>query len=154
MNDKNKFKVLLVEDNDDHALLAKMSLDKLNHISFVDHVIDGKQALDYLFDSTSSATRVPNLTILDLNLPFVDGFEVLEAIRSNKKLKELPVIILTTSRNESDVKRAVQLGIIEYFVKPLNKEKLEIILDSLPKVELIKNKSLDNLNWKTMSFIR
>ncbi|NOR46065.1 MAG: response regulator [Candidatus Delongbacteria bacterium] len=151
---KDKFKVLLVEDNPDHALLAKMSLDKLKHISFVDHVIDGKQALNYLFDSMSSATKLPNLTILDLNLPIVDGFEVLEAIRSNKKLKDLPVIILTTSRNQTDVKKAVKLGIIEYFVKPLNNEKLEIILNTLPKVELIKNKSLDNLNWKTMSFIR
>lgn len=150
----DKFKVLLVEDNPDHALLAKMSLDKLKHISFVDHVVDGKQALNYLFDSMSSATKLPNLTILDLNLPIVDGFEVLEAIRSNKKLKDLPVIILTTSRNQTDVKQAVKLGIIEYFVKPLNNEKLEIILNTLPKIDLIKNKSLDNLNWKTMSFIR
>jgi DNA-binding response OmpR family regulator len=89
-----------------------------------------------------------------LNLPKLDGFEFLKEIRTNKKLKNLPVVVLTTSRSESDVKKAIELGIIEYFVKPLDKNRFEEILNSLPKAELIKNKSLDNLNWKTMSFIR
>ena len=153
MNEKNEFKVLLVEDNSDHALLAKLTLDKVRQISAIDHVIDGKQALDYLFGSKTSATALPDLTILDLNLPMVDGFEVLKEIRQNRKLKDLPVVVLTTSRSESDVKKAIKLGIIEYFVKPLNKNRLAEILDSLPEAELIKNKSMNNLNWKTMSFL-
>lgn len=154
MNDNNDFQVLLVEDNPDHAIIAKSTLKKLKQISLVDHVIDGQQALNYLLDSQSSATVLPNLTILDLDLPGVNGFEFLKEIRTNKKLKDLPVIVLTTSRSESDIKQAIQLGIIEYFVKPLDKNRFEEILNSLPKAELIKNKSMENLNWKTMSFIR
>ena len=153
MKEKKDLKILLVEDNQDHALIAKMTLKKIRHISTIDHVIDGKQALDYLFKSQDSATVLPNLTILDLNLPMVDGFEVLKEIRQNGKLKDLPVVVLTTSRSEPDVKKALNLGVIEYFVKPLDSSRLLEILDSIDNISNLKNKSLNNLNWKTMSFI-
>ena len=113
MEEQKEFKILLVEDNQDHALLAKMALKKINQISSIDHVVDGKKALNYLFNPQSSATSLPNLTILDLNLPSVDGFQVLKEIRNDKKLSKLPVVILTTSKHESDVKKALKLGVIE-----------------------------------------
>ncbi|MDA3838386.1 MAG: response regulator [Candidatus Delongbacteria bacterium] len=150
---KNDYKILLVEDDPDHALIAKMALKKLNQISSIDHVADGKKALSYLFDPQSSVAVLPNLTILDLNLPGIDGFEVLREIRNDKKLKGLPVVILTTSRNESDVKKALELGVLEYFVKPIDLNRLSDILDSTSTIGNLKNKSTDNLNWRTMSFI-
>ena len=153
MKEHKDLKVLLVEDNHDHALIAKMTLNKIRDISTIDPVIDGKQALDYLFGSKISASASPSLTILDLNLPVVDGFEVLKEIRQNKKLKKLPVVVLTTSKSESDVKKALNLGVIEYFVKPLDSNRLLEILDSIDNISNLKNKSLNNLNWKTMSFI-
>ncbi|MDA3885723.1 MAG: response regulator [Candidatus Delongbacteria bacterium] len=153
MNMDKEFKVLLVEDNPDHAFIAKMALKKLNQISSVDHVIDGGKALNYLFNDQASAEVLPNLTILDLNLPEIDGFEVLKEIRNHEVLRDIPVVVLTTSRNDSDVRQAIELGIIEYFVKPLNVNRLGEILDSLGKIGKLKNKSKDNLNWRTMSFI-
>ena len=154
MKEQRKLKVLLVEDNQDHALLAKMALKKLSQISSIDHVVDGKKALNYLICPQSSEISLPDLTILDLNLPSVDGFEVLSAIRNDKILKELPVVVLTTSKSESDIKKALKLGVIEYFVKPLDIDNFRKILDSLDKVENLQNKSMDNLNWRTMSFIQ
>ena len=154
MKEKKELKVLLIEDNHDHALLAKMTLKKINQILSVDHVIDGKKALDYLFCPQSLATSLPDLTILDLNLPSVDGFQVLKEIRNDRKLCKLPIVVLTTSKHESDVKKALKLGVIEYFVKPLNHTRLSEIIDSIDSVENLKNKSMNNLNWRTMSFIR
>ena len=153
MKRQDGYNVLLVEDNLDHALIATMALKKMSQISKIDHVVDGSQALKYLFNPQLSATSLPNLTILDLNMPSVDGFEVLKEIRNNKKLNELPIVVLTTSKHESDVKKALKLGIIEYFVKPLDVGRLSEILDSIDKIGNLKNKSMDNLNWRTMSFI-
>ncbi|MBN2789449.1 MAG: response regulator [Candidatus Delongbacteria bacterium] len=151
MRKGNDFRVLLVEDNPDHAIIAKMALKKIDKISHVEHVDNGKKALDYFFDPQSSARLLPNLTILDLNLPELDGFEVLKEIRNDKNLRNLPVVILTTSKNECDVKKALELGVAEYFIKPLNIDRLTEILNSIDE---IKNISNDNLNWRTMSFIR
>ncbi|MBN2789887.1 MAG: response regulator [Candidatus Delongbacteria bacterium] len=148
MNEKRECKVLLVEDNPDHALIAKMTLKKLDRISKVDHVVDGQKALNYLFDLDSSAKVLPNLTILDLNLPEVNGFEVLKEIRNHENISQLPVVVLTTSEHESDVSKAINLGVIEYLIKPLDHEKLSEILDSIDRVKNLKNKSLEELNCK------
>ncbi|MBN2789886.1 MAG: response regulator [Candidatus Delongbacteria bacterium] len=153
MKTDKEFKVLLVEDNPDHAMIARMTLEKIEKISTIDHVDDGKKALNYLFHDRASAKALPNLTILDLNLPEFDGFEVLKEIRKHELLSGLPVVVLTTSRNDSDVRKAIDLGIIEYFVKPLDKNRLSEILESLGEIGNLKNKSTENLNWLTMSFI-
>ncbi|MDA3885726.1 MAG: response regulator [Candidatus Delongbacteria bacterium] len=153
MENKSEFKVLLVEDNHDHAIIAKMALKKINKISKIKHVDNGKKALNYLFDSQTSARKLPNLTILDLNMPEIDGFQVLKEIRNDKKMNGLPVVILTTSKNESDVRKALELGVIEYFIKPIDLKRLSEILDSIDCIGNLENKNMDNLNWRTMSFI-
>jgi len=131
MNMKKEFKVLLVEDNHDHALLAKLTLEKLDQISTVHHIRDGQKTLNYLSDTFSSAIALPNLIILDLDIPEINGFDVMKKIRNDDNFKKLPIVVSTSSSNESDIIRAMDYGIIEYLVKPLNRKKIEEIVHSL-----------------------
>jgi two-component system response regulator len=115
--------ILLVEDNDDDQLLTLRAF-KHNHI--LNEVVvahDGVEALDYLFGTGAHAGRdlsvMPQIVLLDLGLPRVGGLEVLEAIRAHELTKFLPVIILTSSKQEEDVLRSYSLGANSYVRKPV-----------------------------------
>lgn len=118
----NQPSLLLVEDNDDDVFLMRRALKKAE-LSWPLHVVlDGKEALDYLAGAGLYTDRdrhpLPALIFLDLKLPYVHGFEVLHWIRSKSTLKNLPVVVLTSSPEERDRKKAEELGAKAYLVKP------------------------------------
>ncbi|MFH0759074.1 MAG: response regulator [Bacteroidota bacterium] len=121
-----EFEILLIEDNPDDAELALNALKKHKLANKVHWVEDGEEALDYLFASGKYAGRnaglKPKLILLDLKLPKVDGMEVLQKIKSDKKTKTIPVVILTSSREERDIIKGYQLGVNSYIVKPVDFE--------------------------------
>jgi two-component system response regulator len=121
----NPVEILLVEDNQNDARLTCDLLleDKLqNHLTVVD---DGVKALAYLRGLGDYQTRkAPDIILLDLNLPKKDGREVLAEIKTDPKLKHIPVIILTSSRAEEDILKAYNLSVSSYIIKPVNLDKL------------------------------
>jgi CheY-like chemotaxis protein len=114
--------ILLVEDNPKDLELTLVALEKTHLANEVITARDGEEALDYLFSRGSYADRQkgnPAVVLLDLKLPKVDGLEVLETIRKTDSLKRLPVVILTSSREERDVINSYNLGVNAYVVKPV-----------------------------------
>jgi two-component system, response regulator len=113
-------KILLVEDNADDAELTRLALDRHKLGSRVVHLTDGAQALEYLFGAEGdSAARGLRFVILDLKLPKVDGIHVLERIKADPRTREIPVIILSSSNQERDIRRSLDSGVNSYVVKPV-----------------------------------
>jgi CheY-like chemotaxis protein len=116
--------ILLAEDNQDDILLTKRAFKKSNILNELIVVNDGKEALDFLFykgkykDRDSKTT--PELILLDLKMPKIDGLEVLKSIRENSQTKHLPVVILTTSKEEKDMIDSYCLGANSYIIKPVD----------------------------------
>lgn len=123
MSDKT---ILLVEDNPDDVTLTLRALKKNNLLNEVVVARDGVEALDFLFCEGSYTNRVPEhlpeLILLDLKLPKVDGLEVLKRIRANERTKLLPVVILTSSNEQSDIISGYELGVNSYIRKPVDFE--------------------------------
>jgi DNA-binding response OmpR family regulator len=116
-------RILLVEDNPNDIELTMEALAENNIANAVDIVRDGEEALDYLNREKSFSSRRegnPGVILLDLKLPKISGLEVLKALRENDKLKMIPVVILTSSREESDLIEGYRLGINAYVVKPVD----------------------------------
>ena len=114
--------ILLVEDNPKDLELALLALEKSNLANEVITVRDGVEALDYLFrrgDYAGRAEGSPAVVLLDLKLPKLDGIEVLQRVRAEERLRAIPVVMLTTSREEKDLVRSYQLGVNAYVVKPI-----------------------------------
>jgi CheY-like chemotaxis protein len=118
--------ILLVEDNPDDVELTRLAFDEANVSNRMVVVSDGAEALDYLFARGKHATRnpaeLPSIVLLDLNLPKLDGREVLQAIRAEPRTRELPVIVLTTSAEPFDVEASYALGVNSYIQKPVDFE--------------------------------
>ena len=119
--------ILLVEDNPDDAELTRIAFEQARIANQLSVVTDGAQALDYLFARGAHAARnpddLPSLVLLDLNLPKLDGREVLQAIRANEATKSLPVVILTTSAEPFDLEASYELGVNSYIQKPVDFER-------------------------------
>lgn len=114
--------ILLVEDNPRDLELTLLALEQTNLANEVLSVRDGVEALDYLMRRGTYADRPvgnPAVILLDLKLPRVDGLEVLQQIKSNDDLRSIPVVMLTTSREESDLARSYKLGVNAFVVKPV-----------------------------------
>jgi len=123
MSEGNKI-ILLVEDNPDDEELTRLAFAESRVANELVVVRDGQEALDYLFSagkySDSSAYPRPELILLDLKLPKVDGLEVLRRVRADERTKLLPVVILTTSKEESDLVQSYTLGANSYIRKPVD----------------------------------
>ncbi len=116
-------RILLVEDNPNDAELTLEALAEHNLANIVEWVHDGAEALDYLYcRGKYEAHECNNLSVilLDLKLPKVDGLEVLRTIKTDERLKLLPVVVLTSSREERDMIESYRLGVNAYVVKPVN----------------------------------
>ncbi len=109
--------ILLVEDDPDHELLTIRALQKSKIANEVRVARDGEEALDALFGERAAK---PQLVLLDLKLPKVDGLEVLRRIRESESTQMLPVVVLTSSDEERDVVRSYKLGVNSYIRKPVN----------------------------------
>jgi CheY-like chemotaxis protein len=116
--------ILLVEDNEAHAELVIRGMRDQQVANLIHHVLDGEQALDYLFSrgkySVPGQNPRPNLILLDLRLPRVDGLEVLKTIKTTQDLLRIPVVILTSSDAETDIARSYDYHANSYVVKPLD----------------------------------
>ncbi|HXR80552.1 MAG TPA: response regulator [Saprospiraceae bacterium] len=113
--------VLLIEDNPEDAELTIRVLKKHNLANNLVHLQDGEAALDFLFAKGSN--NIPRLVLLDLKMPKVDGIEVLRKIKNDEQKKLIPVVILTSSKEERDVIESYKLGVNAYVVKPVEFEK-------------------------------
>src|SRR6185437_15014537 len=112
--------ILLVEDDPDHEALAIRALRKANVANEIQVAHDGVEALDYLNQVSTGAKPMPQLVLLDLKLPKVDGLEVLRNIRATDKTALLPVVVLTSSDEERDIVSSYRLGVNSYIRKPVN----------------------------------
>ncbi len=113
--------ILLVEDDPDHELLTIRALNKSHIANDVRVARDGEEALALLFgDGPGALATLPQVVLLDLKLPKVEGLEVLRRIRENERTRMLPVVVLTSSDEESDIVRSYKLGVNSYIRKPVN----------------------------------
>jgi two-component system response regulator len=116
--------ILLVEDNQDDVDLSLMAFKKCRIANEIEVVRDGEEALEYLFatgrHAGRDAARMPELILLDLNLPKVDGLEVLRRVRADERTRRLPVVVLTSSREESDIVSSYDLGANSFVQKPVD----------------------------------
>lgn len=112
--------ILLVEDDPDHEALAIRALRKSNVANEIRVARDGAEALAYLEDLSTGKERMPQLVLLDLKLPKVEGLDVLRAIRASDKTALLPVVVLTSSDEERDIVASYRLGVNSYIRKPVN----------------------------------
>ena len=116
-------RILLVEDDPRDVELTLTALGEYNLANEVVVTRDGEKALDYLYSRGEFSTRShdnPAVMLLDLKLPKIDGLEVLQQIRSDERLKLIPVVVLTSSHEERDMIRSYQLGVNAYVVKPVD----------------------------------
>ena len=126
-------RILLVEDNPDDIELTLKAFEKHNLANDIIVARDGEEALDILFhrDKESAGEKTPDLILLDLKLPKVDGMEVLRQIKNNSGTKFIPVIILTSSREEKDLVESYRLGVNSYIQKPVNFEKFAEVVKQI-----------------------
>src|SRR3972149_5468291 len=116
------FRIPLVEDNPNDIEITRRALEKGQLKNELTIARDGQEALDILFGPGGGRTSLPGLILLDLNLPRVDGREVLSRIKSDPVLRRIPVIVLTTSSREEDVVRSYDLGVNTFITKPVGFE--------------------------------
>jgi two-component system response regulator len=120
----DKIDILLVEDNPHDAEMTIRALNKVNLANKLLHVKDGVAALDFIFAKGEYAKRQienkPKIVLLDIKMPRVDGIEVLKQIKSNEDTRSIPVVIMTSSKEEQDIITSYNLGVNSYVVKPVD----------------------------------
>jgi two-component system response regulator len=135
--------ILLVEDNPQDAELTTRALKKHNLANRLITIEDGAEALDFIFHrgkyATMALSHPPKVVLLDLKLPKVSGLEVLRAIRQNDATRSLPVVIITSSREDPDIKAAYDLGANSYVVKPVDFDDFAQAVSSLGLYWLLVN---------------
>ena len=120
-------RIILVEDSPRDAEIALRAFGEYNLANEVMHLRDGVEALDYLYQRGEYADRangLPALILLDLKMPRVNGIEVTRAIKSDERTKRIPIVIMTSSNEESDIAETYNLGVNSYIVKPLDFDSL------------------------------
>ena len=141
----SSLEILLVEDNPQDAELTIRALKNRNLANNLVHVEDGQAALDFLFNTgrykNREITPKPKLVMLDLKLPKVDGIEVLRRIRADARTKLLPVVVLSSSREDRDVAEAYKLGVNSYIVKPVDFESFSEAVSNLGLYWLLLNEA-------------
>lgn len=140
---ESEIEILLVEDNPEDAELTIRALKKHNLTNKLVWLKDGAEALEFIFASGKYKDRevygIPKVILLDLKLPKVDGIEVLRRIREDERTKKIPVVILTSSREEKDICNGYTLGVNSYIVKPVDFEKFLQTVDEIGLYWLLLN---------------
>jgi two-component system, response regulator len=139
--------ILLVEDNPDDELLTLLAFKDNNIDNEVIIARDGAEALDYLFGKDKYAGNdlpIPQVILLDLKLPKIDGLEVLKRIRSDQRTKLLPVVILTSSKEETDIVKSYESGANSYIQKPVDFEQFSSAIKQLGLYWLLLNELPDH----------
>ena len=135
---RKPFEILLVEDNPADVEITIEAFRRSHKGNRVSVCRDGEEAMEFLFQRgryarAGSAPR-PDLVLMDLNLPRKSGAEVIEQLKSNEHLKDIPVVVLTTSDRDEDVKRCYQIGANNYLIKPVQFDDCVKLNDALPSV--------------------
>ena len=142
---ESPLEILLVEDNPNDAELSLYALKKFKIANSIHHARDGEEALTYLFKQVAGqqdmSVRVPRLILLDLKLPKVDGLEVLRKLKSDPRTQSVPVVVLTSSREERDIIESYNLGVNSYIVKPIDFEQFMEAVRSVGLYWLLLNQS-------------
>ncbi len=138
MNNYDQIEILLVEDNEDDAEMTIRALKKVNLANQLVHLEDGQAALDFLFGKMS---RKPKMILLDIKMPKVDGIEVLRKIKENENTRVIPVVIMTSSREEKDMLISYDLGVNSYIVKPVEFENFAKAVSELGLYWLLTNQT-------------
>jgi two-component system response regulator len=124
MADNEPVEILLVEDNPNDVELALHALKKNKVSNRIQVVRDGEEALDFIFGKDASSDgpseQRPKMVLLDLKLPKIDGLEVLKRLKSDPRTRSIPVIMMTSSREECDIVKSYELGVNSYIVKPVD----------------------------------
>jgi len=127
MSQNPPVEILLVEDSPEDLELTQRALRQANLANHIEVARDGAEALDFIFGEGSHAGRdpgeAPRLILLDLKLPKIDGLEVLQRIKNDPRTRTIPVVVLTSSREQQDVVDSYRLGVNSYIVKPVNFER-------------------------------
>ena len=115
--------ILLVEDNEDHAELTMRALMEGKIVNEIFHVLDGQEAIDYVYQkgryADSSRYPIPDLILLDIKLPGIDGLELLQTFKSDPAVSRIPIIMLTTSVKDEEIARGYRYGANSYIIKPI-----------------------------------
>ncbi|HUB87345.1 MAG TPA: response regulator [Verrucomicrobiae bacterium] len=149
MNENHIVEILIVEDTPQDLELALRALKKANLTNRIEVARDGAEAMDFVFCEGAHAGRKmengPKVILLDLKLPKVDGLEVLQRIKADPRTKTIPVVVLTSSKEQRDIVDSYRLGVNSYIVKPVNFERFAaavqdlgmywLLLNQPPKVE-------------------
>ena len=147
MNDGNVVEILLVEDNPRDAELTIRAFRKNNLANNLIHVEDGAKALDFLFSrgefKDREAGAQPKVILLDLKLPKVNGLEVLRIIKEDERTHTIPVVMITSSTEDPDIKAAYELGVNSYIVKPIQFEAFIQAMRQLSVYWLLVNQPLE-----------
>jgi two-component system response regulator len=136
--------ILLAEDSPADAEMAIDALREAHLANPIVHVIDGIEAMDFLLARDKFAGRgdgLPAVLLLDIKMPRMDGLEVLREIRDNEQLRHLPVVVLTSSREETDLARSWDLGVNAYVVKPVDSEQFFHAVQTLGKFWAVLNET-------------
>jgi len=127
MNKSDSIELLLVEDNPEDLELALLALREVNPSARIHIARDGAEALEFIFCEGPHAARrisdLPKVILLDLKLPKIDGLDVLKRLKGDVRTKSIPVVVLTSSKEQRDVVESYQLGVNSYIVKPVNFER-------------------------------
>lgn len=143
MNEINQVEILIVEDSQDDLDMTLRALRKANLANHIQVTRDGEEAVEFIFGQGAHAGRKvengPRLILLDLKLPKIDGMEVLKQIKADPRTKMIPVVVLTSSKEQKDVVDSYHLGVNSYIVKPVNFESFATAVQELGMYWLLLN---------------
>ena len=123
MNTQHPVSIVMIEDDEGHARLIEKNIRRAGISNALRHFTDGTSGLDYLFNSPEGpAHNGPALVLLDLNLPDMSGTDILAKIKSDERMKSVPVVVLTTTDDKNEIERCYDLGCNVYITKPVNYE--------------------------------
>ena len=136
LKQKNANYVLIIEDSQDDFEMISRTFKRVEFFPDIHHCTDGNEAMEFLLYASlsQSLNALPSLILLDLNLPGMDGREILLKIKSNKALKRIPVIILSTSHNQDDIEFSLRQGAEKYLCKPISAADFAVAVKVIKKV--------------------
>ncbi|MBS1625731.1 MAG: response regulator [Bacteroidetes bacterium] len=123
--------ILIVEDNPHDVLFIKQAINEVGLLLNVKHIQNGADAIDYFNNLTASSGIPPRLILSDIRMPKMDGYEFMQYIKGNDKLRDVPLVVVSTSEQDADIERSYRLGANSYLIKPMD---VTIFIDTLVRV--------------------
>ncbi len=137
MGTKDSIIILMAEDDEDDRLMTRDALEEARLVNEIHFVEDGEELMDYLYHrgkySDHATSPRPGLILLDLNMPRKDGREALREIKGDENLRQIPIVVLTTSKAEEDILRSYDLGVNSFIIKPVTFQALVEVMKTLAK---------------------